>query len=98
MNQSHAHAGTDNLNLSVADPPFLSRGKTNCTTFVVIWDLSLVTQIFKRSSKSGAHLPVHLLRRISSVPTFQTDTQIVGSPPECAMASIGTVIGIVISL
>ncbi len=45
------HAGTDNL--SVADPPFLSRVKKICTAFVVPWDLSLVTRFFKGHQKRG---------------------------------------------
>ena len=41
-----------------------------------------MTEFFKRSSKSGANLLVPLSRRTTSVPTFLTDTQIVGSSPE----------------
>ena len=56
--------------------------KKICTTFVVLWDLSLVTWIFKKVVKKWGRFTSTLSRRITSVRTFQTDTQIVGSPPE----------------
>ena len=62
-------------------PTFFESRKKNCTTFVVLWDLSLVTRIFKKVLKKWGRFTSTLSRRITSVRTFQTDTQIVGSPP-----------------
>ncbi len=54
--------------------PFLSRAKKNCTTFVVLWDRSLVTRIFKRSSKIMANYQsiyhVRFLIVVRLIPTY----------------------------